>query len=1351
MSDRVGQQLGNYRLLRLIGRGSWASVYLGEHLHLGTQAAIKVLNTHLTSEGSEQLRTEARTMARLIHPHIVRVLDFEVEDGLPFLVMEYAPNGSLRQRHPKGTRVPLDIVVSYVKQVAEALHYIHIQKLIHRDVKPENMLLGLQNEVLLTEFDIATIVQSSHSQQTQEAVGSVTYMAPEQLKGKPRPASDQYALGVVVYEWLSSDPPFTGSIPEIANQHLTAPPPSLRAKVPVISPAVEHAVLKALAKDPQQRFAHVQDFAIALEEAFHAELPGRTRSAPASEHPAESGYSKSAMRDLPSGTVTLLFTDIEGSTHLLQQLGDRYASVLAEWRHLLRASFQEWNGHEVDTQGDAFFVAFARATDAVLASVEVQRALANHPWPEGAAVRVRMGLHTGEPTLTSEGYVGLDVHRTARIMSAGHGGQVLLSQATCNLVEQDLPDDVSLRDLGEYRLKDLGRPRHLFQLDIPGLPADFPRLRTLDTYPNNLPVQLTPFIGREQELTAVCDLLRREEVQLLTLTGPGGTGKTRLGLQVAAELSDFFDDGVFFVNLAPINDPELVVPTIAETLGIREGAGQSLFERLKEDLRHKQMLLLLDNFEQVVSAAVQVVDLLVACPRLKIIVTSREVLHVRVEHEFAVPPLPLPDLKHLPNLAALSHYAAVALFISRAQAVKPDFQMTNANARAIAEICARLDGLPLAIELAAARIKLLPPQALLARLGQRLVVLTSGTRDVPERQQTLRNTIAWSYNQLGAAEQRLFRRLSVFAGGCTLEAIESVCAALNDGDEAGQVVDRIASLIDKSLLQQTEPEGDEPRLVMLETIREYGLERLTVNAEMEATQQAHAVYYLALAEEAEPHLKGAEQGRWFARLEQERDNLRSALTWLLEAATRGRGEEKGKQQAERALRLGVALYYFWDSTGRWREGRTFLEQGLTVGEGVAAPVRAWALCAAAILISDPGDPDRAQALIEEGLALFRELGDTAGMAHALEALAFVPWARSQYAVARSYLEEAKALFQEVGDAWNRGLCLTQLARVAITQGEYDRARALLEEGRQLYSALGDQYRVGWVLYLLARVLFLSGSDLTEVQALAEQSLALLRTAGDESFAPYVLNLLGQMRLQQGERVLARELFEASVATVKETSRDPLVTAEALIGLAHVAALQGEVAAARALYQESLVHLHEVDNKEFIPACLEGLADMVAAQGEPAWAARLWGAAESLREAIGTPLPPVYGADYEHSVAATRTPLGERVFAAAWAEGRSMTPVQALDAKGPVTIPQPLSTVSSPAAPVKPAVAYPDGLTAREVDVLRLLAQGLTDAQIAEQLVISPRTVNNHLTSIYSKIQVSSRSAATRYAMEHQIV
>src|SRR5437588_5197968 len=434
------------------------------------------------------------------------------------------------------------------------------------------------------------------------------------------------------------------------------------------------------------------------------------------------------MSELPTGTVTLFFSDIEGSTRLVQQLGERYAEVLAECRHLLRQQFVQYHGREVDTQGDAFFVAFARASDAVGAAAAIQRVLAERAWPQGISVRVRIGLHTGEPKLTADGYSGLDVHHAARIMSAGHGGQILLSPTTRQLVEQHLPTGAYLQDLGEHRLKDLQRPSHLFQLSLKDLPADFPPLKTLDTHPNNLPIQPTPFIGREKEVAAVTRLLQRPDVRLVTLSGPGGVGKTRLGLHVAAELSDDFADGVFVVALAPLNDPTQVIPAIAQTLAISEASDRPLFTLLIAFLKEKQLLLLLDNFEQVGDAAAMLAELLAACPQLKIVVTSRRGLHVRAEPEFVVPPLSVPTLKQLPDLKTLSHYEAVALFIERAQATKPDFCGTNANAPAVAAICAHLDGLPLAIELAAARIKHFSPHTLLARLEQGLSVLSGGAR-----------------------------------------------------------------------------------------------------------------------------------------------------------------------------------------------------------------------------------------------------------------------------------------------------------------------------------------------------------------------------------------------------------------------------------------------------------------------------------------------------------------------------------------------------------------------------------------------------------------------------------------------
>ncbi|HET7638839.1 MAG TPA: protein kinase, partial [Ktedonobacteraceae bacterium] len=562
--EREGQQLGNYQLIRLLGRGNFADVYLGQHVHLQTLAAIKVLHGRLTDNDLANFINEARVVAHLRHPHIVQVLDFGVDGATPFLVMDFAPNGNLRQRHPNGSRLPLQTVLTYVQQVADALQYAHDRRLIHRDIKPENMLLSRSGEVLLSDFGIALMGVGASSWQTPDTAGTVAYMSPEQLRAQPVPASDQYSLGIVTYEWLSGERPFNGTLPEIAIKHTLAPPPSLRERVTTLSPAVERVIVKALAKNPHQRYERIQDFAQALEEATGEDLP-----------------------------------------------------------------------------------------------------------------------------------------------------------------EQTLP------------------------------------LQTHDVSFNNLPAPLTSLIGRNLEVSAVCALLRSPDVRLVTLTGTGGIGKTRLGLAVAFKLQPTFGDGVFFIPLASIIDPTMVISTIAHELGMNHGYADRKhpvaehLHYLKTSLREKHCLLLLDNFEQVVDAAPSIAELLTACPHLQIMVTSRAALHIQGEYEFPVPPLALPEATSPLPVEELADYPAIALFLQRATAIKPDFDVTAATIQTIVAICRRLDGLPLAIELAAARIKLFSPQALLQRMIHPLAILTGGTQNAPERHLTLRNTIAWSYHLLNAVEQQL--------------------------------------------------------------------------------------------------------------------------------------------------------------------------------------------------------------------------------------------------------------------------------------------------------------------------------------------------------------------------------------------------------------------------------------------------------------------------------------------------------------------------------------------------------------------------------------------------------------------
>ena len=963
------------------------------------------------------------------------------------------------------------------------------------------------------------------------------------------------------------------------------------------------------------------------------------------------------MADLPTGTITLLFTDIEGSTHLLQQLGARYADLLTTYRQRLRAALQTYQGQEVDTQGDGLFAVFPHAHDALLAAVAAQRALATYAWPQGVAVRARMGLHTGEPSRLDDGYVGLDLHYAARIMSLAQGGQVLLSQATRNLVASDLPNEMHLRDIGEHRLKDFEQPARLYQATLADLPTTSAPLRSPEQHHDNIPAPPTKLIGREREVSMIAQHLRRQEVRLATLTGPGGAGKTRLGIQVASELRGHFAGGVYFVSLAAIHDAAWVIPAIAQTLGVRDHGGQALFTRLVDALQPHPTLLFLDNFEQVVGAASQVADLLAACPQLKVLVTSREVLRVRAEHELAVPPLALPDSAHLLDLTALARLPSVALFLERAQAVAPAFQLTTANARAVAEICAQLDGLPLAIELAAAHLKLLSPQSLLERLGRRLVVLTGGARDAPLRHQTLRNTIAWSYQLLDAWEQRLFRWLSVFVGGCALQTAEAVCSRA--GHREAEVREGIAALIDKSFLQRMASVEDVdagPYLIMLETIREYGQEALAANGETARARQAHAEYFCRLAEEAAAALQGPQLVAWLERLERAHDNMRAALRWTLESG-----------EIETALRLSTALERFWVIRGHRHEGLAFLERALAeraLAEraDVAPAVRAKALLAAARLAIVQSRYERGEALAQECLSLFRQLGDERGIALTLDRLGMAAWRQGHFAAARGLMQEALALFRAQRDHSRVGWSLFTLGLLHTKQGEYSRAGVLFEESVALFKQLGNKRGLAAASTQWAGALLVSQADATQAALLLQEGFALQREVGDQEGIAASSLLLGWAALTQGDTAVARAHVEEGLALYRQMAHRE-GGAEALSLLGHVAATQGDHTSACRHYEESLAVAREIGDRELLASGLARLARSAAMQGDPAWSAQLWGHTEALRDAIGAPLQPIEQAGYEQAVAAVRAQLGERDFTARWTQGRQMTTEQVLSIGG----------------------------------------------------------------------------------------
>ena len=948
--------------------------------------------------------------------------------------------------------------------------------------------------------------------------------------------------------------------------------------------------------------------------------------------------------------LAFLFTDIEGSTTLWERFPESMKRSLERHDAILRGAVEGAAGEIVKTTGDGLLAVFGSAHDGLRACLRAQLALANEPWEEVGSLRVRMGLHAGEAAASGGDFHGPTVNRAARIMAAGHGGQVLLSAVAAALVMDELPESSTLLDLGEHRLKDLGRPARVFQLVHPGLAATFPPLATIRERARDLSVEPKALIGREASVAEAVTLLRRDDIRVLTITGPGGIGKTRLADAVASAVAEEFADGVVLVSLQAVRDPGLVVATIARSLGLFDGEGD-LEQRLIAHLEDRQLLLLVDNFEQVVEAAASLGAIVAASPNLKVVVTSRTRLRVGGEQELPLDPL--------------GRDAALSVFLERARAVRPDFAPDEADMSASAEICDHLDCLPLAIELAAARIKMLSPSGILARLEHPLELLTSGSRDAPARHRALRDTIGWSFDLLDDAEQTLFRRLSVFAGGCTLEAVEAVC----DGD-----LDTIGSLVDESLVR-----SDGERIAMLETIREYAIEALDASGDAKNVRRAHAEHYLDLARTAAPRLGGSDQALWRSRLEADHDNLRAAIRFSLDDG-----------DGATALQFCVFLSRFWFERGYLSEGRRWLEESLA-GSSEASQARARALSWNGVLAHYQGDYDCAEKLCRDALELSRSLNDAKCVAEADTGIALVLRTRGDYPAAEKLFREALAVYEDLGDDGAVARALDRLAMCLVVAGDLDGARSLFERSLGLFRRVGDSQGVALGLYGLAATRPVDA--LVAARSHAEESLGILRAVGDR-------------------RTYGKALWAA----------------------ADINADLGDAETAAAQFEESLTLFVEFGDRWFGGLVLVSAAFLAAATGDAERAIRLLAAADAIRNALEVPLWAGFRERHDRVLAEVRSTLGDERFAAAWEAGARV----------------PLGATVELVAPARTDAGADaaEGLTTREVEVLALVAEGLTDAEVAERLVVSIRTVHAHLRSIYRKIDVHSRSAATRYALEH---
>jgi predicted ATPase/class 3 adenylate cyclase len=1179
-----------------IGAGGMAVVFRARDERLGRLVALKVLAPGLAADAEFRRRflRESRAAAAVDDPHVIPVYEAGEAAGVLFIAMRYVSGGDVRGLLRREGSLSAARAAAVLSPVASALDAAHGAGLVHRDVKPANILIdarpGRPDHVYLSDFGLAKTSSSSVLTQAGLYLGTVAYMAPEQIEAAEVDGrADQYALACAAFELLAGVVPFEREQDmAVIYAHLSAPAPSLADRRPGVPAAADEVLARAMAKAPADRYPSCGEFAEALRRAFglpaydgdpRARGPGPPDATVVTGTPAAAvpgaeatrpgpGSGDRGARELPAGIVTLLFSDIEGSTVLLGRLGERYGEALSAQRAIVGAAIGDSRGVELGTEGDSFFAVFRSAADAVRCCVAAQRALAAYDWPGGVAVRVRMGLHAGEPSRHEDGYIGMDVHRAARIAAAAHGGQVVMSDVTWRLARPGLPAELSVRDLGVHRLKDIEEPEHVVQLAGPGLAEQFPPLKSLGAQ-TSLPLPPTLLVGRDDELEQLRAAILGPGVRLVTLTGAGGVGKTRMALAAAASLGGAFPHGVFFVALAAVRDAEVMWKTIAESLDAVGGEPRVVTEHLSD----RQVLLVLDNLEQLDGAAEVVAALLAAAPRLVVLATSRRPLHLQAEHELPVPPLQLPDETGVEEVAA---NAAARLFVQQAGMVKPGFAVTGDNAADVASICRRLDGLPLAIELAASRVKLLAPRAILARLGHSLG-LGSAELERPSRQQTLRNTIAWSYDLLEPDLAAVFRRTGVFAGGCDLEALAAVTLT-GSGDPAGpDPLDLAAALQDVSLIMVTEGDGGEPRIGMLETIREYALERLTQAGEEEQTRHRHAQHFTVLAEQAREQLNTPEHLAALDRLEADHDNLRAALAWTLE--TRSADPAARGEQAAIGLRLVHALTPLWYHHGHALEGRRWLERALDLASENAGAPLARVTHGLGVLLSEQGDPVAARPFFERSLAIWRELGDKDQQSRELNSLGITLNHLSQLDTARSALEESIAIAREIGSDSRLAVALSNLGQVEIAAGHFDRASQVLREALALDQKEGDVFGVAVDQQSLAMVSLRAGRP-REAGDLLSRALDYVASSGDPHFLANVLEMSACIVATLGDGLrAARQVGAAEAIRQKEgmlIAAPDAVLLEQFLAPARSGtaddAWDAELAAGRALTHEQMLAL-----------------------------------------------------------------------------------------------------------------------------------------------------------------------------------